>query len=97
MHDSTGKLGSHALILSASSAMMPLGLIITGPLADRLGVQCWLIAGGVITTLLGVLAFFIPAIIDIEYDQAHQAHSGKVMPGSGILVLVVYPTENFSD
>jgi DHA3 family macrolide efflux protein-like MFS transporter len=54
------------LILSAASAMSPLGLIIAGPVADSFGVQSWFIVGGVITALLGVVAFFIPAVMNIE-------------------------------
>ena len=41
-------------------------LIFAGPTADRLGVQTWFIAGGVVTALLGVVAFFIPAVVNIE-------------------------------
>jgi DHA3 family macrolide efflux protein-like MFS transporter len=61
------------LMGSASSAMTPLGLIIAGPLADHLGVQSWFIAGGIITALLGLGAFFIPTILNIEDDMDRQA------------------------
>lgn len=54
------------LILSAAGAMSPLSLIIAGPLADRFSVQLWYIIGGVITAMLGIGAFFIPAIYNIE-------------------------------
>jgi len=63
------------LILSAATAVTPLGLIIAGPLADRFGVQSWFIAGGVISALLGLGAFFIPAITNIEHGDKHNPHS----------------------
>lgn len=57
------------LISSFASAMSPLGLIIAGPLADRLGVQMWYIIGGIVTAALGVGALFVPAIMNIESDR----------------------------
>ena len=36
-----------SLIQSASLAMMPLSLLIAGPIADKLGVRVWYVAGGV--------------------------------------------------
>jgi DHA3 family macrolide efflux protein-like MFS transporter len=62
-------------MLSASAAMTPLGLIIAGPLADRLGLQSWFIAGGVISALLGLGAFFVPTIENIEDDLGREAKS----------------------
>ncbi|RMF43019.1 MAG: MFS transporter [Anaerolineae bacterium] len=57
------------LVSSAASAISPLGLVLAGPLADRLGVQVWFLAGGVLTVVTGVAAFFIPAIVNIEESQ----------------------------
>jgi DHA3 family macrolide efflux protein-like MFS transporter len=59
------------LISSFATAMTPIGLIVAGPVADRLGVQVWYVIGGVVTILLGVGAFFIPAIMNIENRPAH--------------------------
>jgi DHA3 family macrolide efflux protein-like MFS transporter len=64
------------LISSFANAMTPIGLIIAGPVADRLGVQTWYIIGGLITALLGVGAFFIPAIMHIE-DRSKTAEQPK--------------------
>jgi DHA3 family macrolide efflux protein-like MFS transporter len=54
------------LMISTASAMTPLGLLIAGPLADLFGVRVWFIVGGVVTALLGVVGYFIPAIVNIE-------------------------------
>lgn len=61
------------LITSFATAMTPIGLIVAGPVADRLGVQSWYIFGGVVTILLGVGAFLIPAIMHVEDRPAHVA------------------------
>jgi DHA3 family macrolide efflux protein-like MFS transporter len=55
-----------SLVVSGSSAIAPLGLVIAGPLSDRLGIQVWFWAGGIICILIAVLAFFIPAIMNVE-------------------------------
>jgi DHA3 family macrolide efflux protein-like MFS transporter len=54
------------LIGSVAAAMSPLGLIMAGPVADSLGVQTWFILGGVVTGLMGVIGFFIPAVMRFE-------------------------------
>jgi DHA3 family macrolide efflux protein-like MFS transporter len=54
------------LLGSAAGAMSPVGLAIGGPIADRVGVQTWYIAGGIVCFLMGVIGFFIPAIARIE-------------------------------
>ncbi|MCP4426271.1 MAG: MFS transporter, partial [Chloroflexi bacterium] len=54
------------LLWSCGGAMAPLGLMIAGPVADILGAQFWFVACGIVTAVLGVSAFFIPAIMQIE-------------------------------
>ena len=58
------------LISSVATAISPLGLAIAGPVADRLGVQVWYIAGGVVCMGMGGLAFFIPSITGMEDYRA---------------------------
>lgn len=58
------------LVLSVASLMTPLGLILAGPVADTFGVQSWFIVGGILTTVLGAGAFFIPAIVGVEDGRA---------------------------
>jgi DHA3 family macrolide efflux protein-like MFS transporter len=54
------------LIASGAAAMSPLGLLIAAPVADYLGIRTWYIVGGVVTVLLAILSFSIPAIIKVE-------------------------------
>jgi DHA3 family macrolide efflux protein-like MFS transporter len=63
------------LITSFAMAMAPIGLIVAGPIADRLGVQTWYVIGGVMTMLLGLGAFLIPAIMNIENRPAQAEQS----------------------
>ena len=59
-----------SLIQSASLAMMPLSLLIAGPIADKLGVRVWYVAGGVLCIVIGLVAFAVPAIMHVE-DNGH--------------------------
>jgi MFS transporter, DHA3 family, macrolide efflux protein len=58
------------LLISVASAMTPLGLVIAGPLADRFGVQAWFVIGGVVTAMMGIGGYFIPAITKIEEGRS---------------------------
>jgi len=54
------------LIGTMAAAMSPIGLIIAGPIADKLGVQTWFVIGGIVTILMGIISPFIPAIMHFE-------------------------------
>jgi DHA3 family macrolide efflux protein-like MFS transporter len=54
------------LLRSGALAMTPLGLAVAGPLADALSVQAWFLIAGASTVAMGIGAFFVPAIMDIE-------------------------------
>ncbi|MBN2148986.1 MAG: MFS transporter [Anaerolineales bacterium] len=54
------------LISSVAGAMAPIGLLIAGPVADRLGAQTWFLIGGVVTILMGVVARMVPAVMQFE-------------------------------
>ncbi len=56
--------------LNGTSATDPIGLMIAGPLAAALGVSIWYILGGIITLIMGIGSFFVPAIMQIE-DRVH--------------------------
>jgi DHA3 family macrolide efflux protein-like MFS transporter len=58
-----------SLIGAGAAAMMPLGLLIAGPVADWLGVQAWYIIGGATCLLTTLSATFVPAIMNIEQNQ----------------------------
>jgi len=59
-----------SLITSAAGAMSPLGLLIAGPVSDLLGVRAWFWIAGAGSLLLGVSAFFVPAILNVENNHA---------------------------
>ena len=58
------------LAMSASSAMVPVGLLLAGPAADRFGVQAGYLASGVICVLMALVAAFTPAIVNLESRTA---------------------------
>lgn len=68
-HDMQGRVFS--LVNAGATAMMPLSLMIAGPLSDWLGLRVWYWIGGVLCLVVTIIAFFTPAIIHIE-DQ-HKA------------------------
>lgn len=72
------------LISSVAAAMSPLGLIIAGPVAEYLGPQSWFVIGGIVTGLMGITGFFIPAIVNIENGSNAATHPAT-LPDSGAL------------
>jgi len=64
---------------SLSGAMSPLGLSIAGPVADALGVRTWFLVGGGVTVIMGLVSFFIPAVIHIEDNRSD---AGAIKPVS---------------
>jgi MFS transporter, DHA3 family, macrolide efflux protein len=61
-----------SLIDAGATAMMPLSLLIAGPVSDWLGIRTWFLFAGIVCILLTILAFFIPAILNIEQNQQVQ-------------------------
>jgi DHA3 family macrolide efflux protein-like MFS transporter len=59
-----------SLLGAGATAMMPVSLLIAGPISDRLGIRFWYIFGGTICILMTIGASFIPAIMNIESHQA---------------------------
>jgi len=55
-----------SLIGAGATAMMPLSLLIAGPVSDWLGVRAWYTFGGVVCIAITIAAFSIPAIMNIE-------------------------------
>ena len=47
----------------------PISLVFAGPVSDRLGLQVWYVAAGVLCGVSGVLGFFIPAIMNVEENN----------------------------
>jgi DHA3 family macrolide efflux protein-like MFS transporter len=58
-----------SLVGSGAAAMMPLSLLIAGPVADALGVRVWYVVGGLACAVIGLLAFTVPAIMSVEENH----------------------------
>ena len=58
-----------SLVSALATAMVPLGLLVAGPVADALGVQSWYLLAGGVGLAMGVAGFFLPAVVHLE-DQA---------------------------
>ncbi len=54
------------LINTMAAGMSPIGLMIAGPISDKLGVQTWFLIGGIVTVVMGVASLFVPAIMHFE-------------------------------
>ncbi|NDJ74708.1 MAG: MFS transporter [Chloroflexi bacterium] len=57
------------IVMALAGAMMPLSLIISGPVADLVGVQVWYILAGVGCITAGVIGLTTPAVINLEADM----------------------------
>ncbi len=66
------------LLGSASTAMMPLGLVLAGPLADIFGVRTWFLVGGLITLAIGLGGFFMRPLVNLEASRDERAASPVV-------------------
>lgn len=73
-HDMQGRIFS--LVGAGATAMMPLSLLVAGPISDWLGVRIWYLIGGVLCILVTLVAFFTPAIVTIEEQR-------KLAPAAG--------------
>jgi DHA3 family macrolide efflux protein-like MFS transporter len=70
------------LIGSSATAMMPLGLALSGPMADIIGVRAWFVIGGTITILAGIGTYFIPALMNIEQERGNHEPAGELAQGA---------------
>jgi DHA3 family macrolide efflux protein-like MFS transporter len=55
-----------ALVGSLAGGMAPLGLILAAPVAERVGVGAWYLAGGIACVAMGIAGFLAPALMRIE-------------------------------
>ena len=69
------------LINAFASAMSPLGLLVAGPVADRFGVPIWFVVGGIVTLSMGIIGYFIPAVMNFEqgHPGAKKTEGGKAL------------------
>ena len=61
------------LVMSLCKAAVPIGMAITGPLADRVGVRALYVVAGAALILLGIGGFFMPAIMQL--GESHNGHT----------------------
>ena len=54
------------LLSSVGGGMAPIGLMIAGPVADRVGIPAWFVLGGSLCVLMAVSGLFIPAVMNVE-------------------------------
>lgn len=54
------------LARSGMDLMSPLGMAIAGPLADAVGIQGWYLVTGGVMAAMGVSAFFVPTLMQLE-------------------------------
>ncbi|MGD8585545.1 MAG: MFS transporter, partial [Chloroflexota bacterium] len=55
-----------SLLSSVGTAMVPIGLLVAGPVADRFSIQVWFLFGGLLCILMAIGGLFIPAVMQIE-------------------------------
>jgi len=55
-----------SLLNSVGVAMVPIGLLVAGPVADRFSIQIWFLFGGLLCILMAICGLFIPAVMQIE-------------------------------
>ncbi len=58
-----------SLIMSAAAAMSPLSLMVAGPVSDAIGIRTWFWFGGLVCLVMGLGAFFVPAIMNVENNH----------------------------
>lgn len=74
------------LVQSLAAAMMPLSLAVAGPVSDAIGVQTWYIFGGATFALVGIILFFVPAVIKLE-DGRPEAEESQPIPEAADVAL----------
>jgi DHA3 family macrolide efflux protein-like MFS transporter len=58
------------LIGSLAGVTAPLGLLLAAPIAEMVGVRAWYLAGGLTCAAMGLVGFFLPALMRIEEQSA---------------------------
>jgi len=57
------------VVMSMSAAAWPLSLAVAGPIADLVGVRPWYVVGGAVAVIMGLGAFFVPVIVNVEQNR----------------------------
>ena len=67
-----------SMLNSLATAMSPLGLLIAAPVAELFGIHAWFLVGAIGCLVMGIGAFFIPAIVHIE-ENHHVMKSPEIV------------------
>ena len=68
------------VVKSMASAAWPLSLAVAGPVADAVGVRPWYVVGGAVSVIMGLGAFFVPVIVNIEQNNGHSVDLTGLRP-----------------
>jgi DHA3 family macrolide efflux protein-like MFS transporter len=74
-----------SLMTSFCGGMVPIGLMIAGPVADRFGLQTWFFLAGGLCILLAIAGLMIPAVMNIEKNGRIQADLKKELISATVL------------
>jgi DHA3 family macrolide efflux protein-like MFS transporter len=70
-----------SLLGSLAAGMSPIGLIIAGPLSDKVSIQTWFMFAGLLCILMAVVGMFIPAVMYLESkNQIGDEKHGDQLP-----------------
>ena len=76
------------VVASMSSAAFPLSLAVAGPVADAIGLRPWYVVGGIVCTIMGLGACFVPVVVNIERN-----HNGRNAVEREVPLAAVVPVE----
>ncbi len=81
-HDMQGRVFS--LLSAGAAAMMPISLMIAGPLSDRFGIRTWFIGGGIICIAVSLLSMSVKSLMGIETSLVgeHSSYAADERPTS---------------
>lgn len=57
------------LMGSLTTGMMPISLVVAGPLADVIGVRTWFIGSGLFTLAMAICILFMPSLMNLEAER----------------------------
>ena len=60
------------VVISLANLMTPIGLGIAGPISDAIGIRTWYWVAGLICLLMGISAFFMPVVMNVESSHKEQ-------------------------
>lgn len=58
-----------SLLSSLGTGITPFGLMIAGPVSDKIGIQVWFLFGGSLCVLMAIASLFVSALMNIEEKQ----------------------------